>query len=314
MDDESTAATMPEPPLGGDSNPAIPDRRPRWWTTLIVSAVSLLVFLSASLVLLLVGVWVVFGEVTFEILQDEEKLADISRSRAGLLVVVVLPQLALVLPTLIAALLSPVAFRRRLGLVAGIWPVWAWVAAALATPLIGLASSIVVGSLMEESDGLKELSQIFRDHADNGFLIPLALMIGLTPAICEELLFRGYIQTRLTRSFHPAIGIFVASFLFAAFHMDFVHIIAVFPMGVYLGLVSWRSGSLFPAMMGHFVNNVISVVATTMGPEGQAVNQLDLPTIAVTLAILASGIIGMSATIVAAIMYGSPTPPLTTDA
>lgn len=311
MDEDLTDADMIE------AAKAVPNDcetmgRPRWWTTLIVSAASLLIFLTASLVLAIVGIWVVFGEITMEILQDEEMLADVSRSRAGLMVVVVLPQLALVLPSLVAAILSPVAFRQRMGLVVGIWPVWAWVAAALATPLVGLASSLVVGSFMEESENLKEMSQIFRDHGENGFLIPLALMIGLTPAICEEFLFRGYVQTRLTRSFHPTIGIFVASFLFAAFHMDLVHVIAVFPMGVYLGLVRWRSASLIPAMMGHFVNNFISVVAVTMGPADQAVNQLDAPTIVVSLAIVASGIIGMSATIVAAIMYGSPSP--TTDA
>lgn len=311
MDDDLTDAAVIGTSLEVPADQG-PPSRPRWWTTLVVSAASLLVFLAASLVLAIVGIWVVFGEVTLEILQDEEMLAEVSRSRAGLLVVVVLPQLVLVLPSVVAALLSPITFRRRLGLVAGIWPVWAWVAAALATPLVGLVSSVLVGSFMEESENLKEMSQIFRDHGENGFLIPLALMIGLTPAICEEFLFRGYVQTRLTRSFHPAIGIFVASFLFAAFHMDLVHVIAVFPMGVYLGLVRWRSASLIPAMMGHFVNNFISVVAVTMGPADQAVNQLDAPTIAVSLAILASGIIGMSATIVAAIMYGSPSP--TTDA
>ena len=44
-------------------------------------------------------------------------------------------------------------------------------------------------------------------------------MIGLTPAICEELLFRGYIQTRLTQAMHPIFGILIASF----FLCDFPH-------------------------------------------------------------------------------------------
>ena len=72
---------------------------------------------------------------------------------------------------------------------------------------------------------------MFRSHGQNGFLFPLALMIGATPAICEELLFRGYIQTRLVRSLGPLLGVGIASFLFAAFHLDLVHVIAVFPLG-----------------------------------------------------------------------------------
>lgn len=283
-------------------------RRPRWWTPLVVIAASLIVFLLASFVMVFVGIWIVHGEITMEILGSETMLADVSRSRWGLLFVVVLPQLALVFPSVIAALVSPVAFRKRLGLVKGNWPVWAWVAAAVATPLVGLISSVVVGAFMEESDNLKEMAEIFRGHGENGFLIPLALMIGLTPAVCEEVLFRGYVQTRLTRSFHPAIGIFVASFLFAAFHMDLVHVVAVFPMGVFLGLVSWRSGSLVPAMMGHFVNNFTSVVAVAFAPEDAAADVLAAPEIAVSLAIIGSGIIGMAATIVASIMYENSAP------
>ncbi len=39
--------------------------------------------------------------------------------------------------------------------------------------------------------------------------------------------------------------------------MDLVHVIAVFPLGLYLGWITLQSGSLFPAMIGHFVNNSI---------------------------------------------------------
>jgi membrane protease YdiL (CAAX protease family) len=167
---------------------------------------------------------------------------------------------------------------------------------------------MMCGLFLSESESLKEMSQIFRDHGASGFLIPLSMMIGLTPAVCEELLFRGYIQTRLTQAFHPIFGILIASFLFAIFHMDFVHVIAVFPMGVFLGWVSWRSGSLFPAMMGHFVNNVISVVAVVMAPEGET-DVLAAPAIAISLAIIALGIAGMSATVTASIAFGPPPNP-----
>ncbi|TWU48501.1 CAAX amino terminal protease self- immunity [Rubripirellula tenax] len=282
-----------------------PPLRRRWWTPLAVAGTSWMVFMIVSFVMAVLGVWVVFGELTLEMFRSVETITEVSRSRLGFFIVVVLPQLALVVPSIAAALLSPVETRRRLGLVVGHWPVWAWIASALATPLVGLVSSVVVGSFMEESEGLKEMSQIFRDHGESGFLIPLALMIGVTPAFCEELLFRGYIQTRLVNSFHPVIGIFVASFLFAAFHMDPVHVVAVFPMGLFLGFVSWRSGSLFPAMLGHFVNNFISVVLVVFAPEDET-DVLAAPAIAITLSILAVGILSVSATAVAASMYGPP--------
>lgn len=279
--------------------------RIRLWPVFLVVVASILTFLVASAVFALLAVFLVHGELSMEMLQDTSKIMEVSRDRLGLFIMVVLPQFALVVPAVIAAWMSPTPWMRRLSLVRGHWPIWVWFAAAFATPLVGLASSMVCGMFLSESESLKEMSQIFRDHGASGFLIPLSLMIGLTPAVCEELLFRGYIQTRLTQAMHPIFGILIASLLFSLFHMDFVHVIAVFPMGVFLGWVSWRSGSLIPAMMGHFVNNVISVVAVVMAPDGEA-DVLAAPVIAVSLGIISLGIVGMSATVTASIAFGPP--------
>jgi membrane protease YdiL (CAAX protease family) len=295
------------PPAGAPdpTNRVSRSNEARWWTPLAIAAISLGVFLATSVVMAVVAVIVVHGEMSLEVLGSPDALQEIAKSRLGLLIVVVIPQLALVIPSIVAALLSPVPTRRRLGLVRGHWPLWVWFAAAAATPLVGMVSGLVVGMFLEESDTLKEMSAIFREHGQNGFLIPLALMIGATPAFCEELLFRGYIQTRLTRSFGPVAGIIFASFLFAAFHMDFVHVVAVFPLGLFLGWVSWQSGSLFPAMLGHFVNNVISVVAVVLSPEDDP-EVLALPAIAFTLAILGIGVLGMTSVLVASVVYRKP--------
>lgn len=279
--------------------------RPRMWTVFAVVAASIVLFLTASLFFSLLAILVVHGRLDMATLSDPQNLADVSRSRIGLFIMVVMPQFALVVPAVVAAFASPTPVTQRLSLVRGHWPVWVWFAAALATPLVGLFSSMVCGLFLSESEGLKAMSEIFRDHGASGFLIPLSLMIGLTPAICEELLFRGYVQTRLTKTMHPLLGILIASFLFAVFHLDYVHVIAVFPMGVFLGWVSWRSGSLVPAMLGHFVNNVISVVAVVYAPDGEA-DVFAAPVIAISAAILSLGIVGMSATVTASIAYGPP--------
>ncbi|TWT52610.1 CAAX amino terminal protease self- immunity [Rubripirellula amarantea] len=302
---DAKSDVLGNPYLSGSS--AFLSRR-RLWTPFAMGVVALMVFFVSSLVMALAAVLVVHGTISMELLRDPEQLMSVSRSRLGLLIMVVLPQFALVTPAVIAAFLSPTPMLRRLSLVRGHWPLWAWLAAALATPLVGLASSLVVGLFMDESESLKEMSSIFRAHGASGFLIPLALMIGATPAICEEILFRGYIQTRLTAALHPVIGILIASFLFAVFHLDLVHVVAVFPMGVFLGFVSWRSGSLVPAMLGHFVNNVISVIAVVLAPEGET-DVLGAPALMISLGIILAGIMGMAATMVAATMYGKPRDP-----
>ncbi|MCA9137227.1 MAG: CPBP family intramembrane metalloprotease [Planctomycetales bacterium] len=288
----STAYRAPAPP-------------PRVWPVFGIVGLSWLSFMLCSLVMLVVAIFVVHGEFNPRLMLSADAMSEVSSSRVGLLLLVVFPQLGLVMPSLLAAYLSPVQFGKRLSLVRGHWPLWAWFAAAVTTPLIGWISSIVVGSLMEESENLKMMSDIFRGHGESGFLIPLAFLIGATPAFCEELLFRGYVQTRLNRRVGPAIGIFLSSAMFAIFHMDWIHIIAVFPLGVYLGIIAWRSGSLFPAMLGHFVNNSISVFAVVLGPENM--DQEPSPEMAIfLLSVISMGMFGSVLTAVA--MWRLPQP------
>lgn len=292
-----------------DSAAAVPASatidRPRIWPSLLLPLISLVSFMTASMVMLVVAFFVVHGEFSFRMMVSSEAMQAVSASRIGLMLLVVVPQFALVLPSLIAAFLSPIAIGKRLSLVRGHWPLWAWVAAAFTTPLIGWISSIVVGSLMDESENLKLMSDIFREHGESGFLIPLALMIGATPALCEELLFRGYVQTRLNRRIGPALGIFLSSALFALFHWDLMHVVAVFPLGVYLGIIAWRSASLFPAMLGHFVNNSISVVAVVLGPESQD----QAPSMEMALFLMVVIGVGLMAAVLTAIaMWRLPVP------
>ena len=297
-----TAGGVPNPTLREDEGAELrfqsAPRRPRIWPSLVMPLLSLLTFFTASIVMVGVAFYVVHGELDRQILTSSDAMKTVSASRVGFILLIVMPQLALVLPCVVAAFLSPVPTAKRLSLVRGHWPLWAWAAAAMATPLIGWISSIVVGSFMVESENLKLMSDIFRGHGESGFLIPLALMIGATPAVCEELLFRGFIQTRLNRSIGPTVGIILSSLLFALFHMDWVHIIAVLPLGLYLGCVAWRSGSLFPAMLGHFVNNTISVFAVVLGPQRDA----ELPSaqmILFVLAVVAAALVGIVLTAIA---------------
>lgn len=276
-----------------------------WLLVLFVIATSGLGFLITSGIVMVAALVVVLGSFDLTVLRNPESMSQVVGSRIGFPMLVVIPQLALIVMPLTLACLSRRSLRESLGLVRGHWPLWAWLAAALAVPLVGMVSGVICGLFLEESDQLKKMSEIFRELGQGGFLLPLALMIGLTPAICEEILFRGFVQTRLTRTVGPLLAILFASAVFALFHWDPVHVLAVFPIGLFLGWVSWRSGSLFPAMMGHFMNNVTSVAAVVLGPDGEA-EALSLPSAMFVVLILAAGAIGMVAVLVASVIAPPP--------
>ena len=218
--------------------------------------------------------------------RDEATLRRLSRTRFGFLVTVILPQFVMVSPAIIAALCSPRGLIDRLSLRRGHWPLWAWAAAALTTPLIAMTSGLITTWIFGESDGLRRAGDLFQSVGQGGFAVVVALAIGMTPAICEELLFRGYAQTRLLRMMPAWIAVGLTAIIFAAFHMDPVHAVAVFPLGLYLGGLVRHSGSIFPAMLAHFANNSISVALLVSSPR-PVDGELPLPPPAVLVAILA---------------------------
>jgi membrane protease YdiL (CAAX protease family) len=89
--------------------------------------------------------------------------------------------------------------------------------------------------------------------------IVLVLFITLAPAFVEELFFRGYLQRRLLARWHPAVAILVVGLLFAAFHGTPAWALAVFPLGLWFGVLAWRTGSLWPGIACHaFVNGSVN--------------------------------------------------------
>jgi uncharacterized protein len=86
-------------------------------------------------------------------------------------------------------------------------------------------------------------------------------MIGVIPAIGEELIFRGVFQRILTGLFKSGhLAIWVTAFLFSAFHFQFFGFIPRFILGLVFGYLFFWSGTLWLPVISHFVNNAVSVI------------------------------------------------------
>ena len=93
------------------------------------------------------------------------------------------------------------------------------------------------------------------------FLINL-LMIAVLPAVAEELMFRGGLQRTLTRIFkNPHVAIWCAAFIFSAIHVQFYGFIPRLLLGATFGYLYFWSGSIWYAMIAHFINNAYAICA-----------------------------------------------------
>lgn len=108
-------------------------------------------------------------------------------------------------------------------------------------------------------EGAQRVSDSFSTIMDGGVLVNL-LVIALTPAVCEELLFRGVVFHSMKEKSRPLAAMVITAVLFGAYHMSLVKFIPTGLLGLSLCYVVYRTGSIFPAMLMHFINNACSVL------------------------------------------------------
>ena len=92
-------------------------------------------------------------------------------------------------------------------------------------------------------------------------LLYTLIVIAVVPAIGEELLFRGYMQKKISKWLkNPQIAIVITAFLFSAIHLEAEGIIPRFALGILLGYLYYWSGNLWIPILAHFVNNAQVVI------------------------------------------------------
>ena len=120
---------------------------------------------------------------------------------------------------------------------------------------------------MEES--AKVLTEKFMKVEGIPGLLFNVFMIAVLPALGEELLFRGVIQrifTTMTRNIHW--GIWIAAFIFSAFHMQFYGFLPRLLLGAMFGYLLVWTGTMWAPILAHFVNNTMGVVGYYLIDKG----------------------------------------------
>ena len=122
--------------------------------------------------------------------------------------------------------------------------------------LVNLVIAVGLTRLFSESAG--NVEAVFEDIMSGNILTVFAV-VALAPAVCEEMLFRGVIMHSLKSRYRVPSAIAITAALFGLYHMSLVKFIPTGLLGLLLCLVVWKTGSIYPAMLMHFINNAISV-------------------------------------------------------
>lgn len=116
-------------------------------------------------------------------------------------------------------------------------------------------------SIFKPIEELLERLTSFLVQADGARRVVVILSVAALPALFEELAFRGVLQPLLIKATGRAwLGIALASIMFSAIHFQFYGFLPRVLLGALFGWLAWRSGSLLPGMVAHFLNNTGAVI------------------------------------------------------
>ncbi len=99
---------------------------------------------------------------------------------------------------------------------------------------------------------------IFKANSLTEF-IWLVIVISITPAICEEIFFRGYVQRTFERSINIH-SVWITGIIFGLYHLQPLGLITLSLMGILFGYFYYVSKSIIPSMLAHFTNNFLAIL------------------------------------------------------
>jgi sodium transport system permease protein len=140
---------------------------------------------------------------------------------------------------------------------------WGWTLGG--ATLLGLSGWVVLGMLADRlmpppQQLIEQMRRLIRPPDGDRPLAVSLLALALTPAICEEALFRGPILGGMRQRFSATAACLVTGVLFGVLHADVWRFIPTSLLGALLSWVTLSSGSILPAMLIHFVNNGALIV------------------------------------------------------
>jgi ABC-2 type transport system permease protein/sodium transport system permease protein len=154
--------------------------------------------------------------------------------------------------------------------------------AMLAALVLGLSFWVIGHEVVLVVKNLRELSldpkfmELVQEYVSRVRSLPAAvvvLMMAVTPAIFEELFFRGYLLPALRTRTSPAVAIVLSAVAFGLFHginpnpLAAERVLSSTLVGMLLGWVRWRTGTVLPGIVLHTVNNALLILLVYYEPQ-----------------------------------------------
>jgi membrane protease YdiL (CAAX protease family) len=137
--------------------------------------------------------------------------------------------------------------------------------------------------LQQEKVFEKAMNNFIRMDSPKDLLINL-FIVGMLPAVGEELFFRGALQSILEKwTKVPWVAILLSSFGFAFLHGTVFKFLGIFTLGIVLGTLFYITRNLWYNMFFHFLNNSLALLVSYYATRSTMMNRLAQDDIKISL-------------------------------
>lgn len=116
-----------------------------------------------------------------------------------------------------------------------------------------------------EASALGRIEEVLAGAPESA-LVGAVLAMAVAPALGEEMLFRGVLLKQFARRMGAFPGLALSSLLFGVIHLDLAQGAAAAILGLYLGALALRTGSIHATILCHGVNNLVAIIGARSGP------------------------------------------------
>ena len=156
-----------------------------------------------------------------------------------------------------------------------------------------LCSAMLLFNLVSE---LSNLTNVLEDLFISLCKTPLGfLSVAIFAPIVEELLFRGTLEEKfLQQGYSPTKAIIISSLIFGLIHLNPVQIPFAFCIGSVFGWLYYKTRSVVPGIIGHFLNNAsAATLMATLPPKEAKTTTIELIGTIPTYLIIVLSFLGM---------------------
>lgn len=142
--------------------------------------------------------------------------------------------------------------------------------AMAAALLLGVSSFVWVSALTHLFyETFLPVPEVFEELLREAFTAPegwadkllMVAVVAVTPAICEEAIFRGWLLSSLRGRVKPWVAVGLTAVIFGVFHLSIYRFLGTASLGLLMGWMVWQTRSIWPAVLYHLLNNACSVLS-----------------------------------------------------